>query len=307
MRETVGPDAGIQELREAVETVNAQFTVPEEITVRSRYAGGVPSLVLARHPDQPTTVLYLHGGGYVLGSAFGYRPLVGAIALATDTAVVLPDYRLAPEHPFPAALHDALRAYAWLVERAPSPGHIVVAGDSSGAGLVMSLLLSLADEDLPMPGGTALLCPGIDLTGVHLDQEKGVEMFGHTQRSRELYLDGHPVDDPIVSPLLADLTGLPPMLVQSATGDEARTEARLLVERATAHGVDARFELYPADTHQFQVSGRSCRRPRRPSRGSEPSSATSATGRARCAPPEPRLMHTSECHVSDTRRTVHCP
>ena len=253
VRETIGPEAGIQELRDAVETMNARFTVPEEIAVRSTYAGGVPSLVLARRPDQPTTVLYLHGGGYVLGSAFGYRPLVGAIALAADSAVVLPDYRLAPEHPFPAALQDALRAYAWLVERAPSPGHIVVAGDSSGAGLAMSLLLSLADEGLPMPGGAALMCPGIDLTGALLDPEKGTEMFGHAQRSRELYLDGHPVDDPIVSPLLADLTGLPPMLVQAATGDVARREAQLLVERATAHGVDARFELYPADTHQFQV------------------------------------------------------
>jgi acetyl esterase/lipase len=117
----------------------------------------------------------------------------------------------------------------------------------------MSLLLSLAEEDLPMPGGTALLCPGIDLTGAHLDPDKGAEMFGHLQRTRELYLDGHPVDDPVVNPLLADLTGLPPMLVQSATGDAASAEAQLLAERATAHGVDARFELYPADTHQFQV------------------------------------------------------
>ena len=253
VREAIGADAGVQELREAVETMHAQFAVPEEVTVRSIYAGGVPSLVLAGRPDQQPTVLYLHGGGYLLGSAFGYRPLVGAIALAAGTAVVLPDYRLAPEHPFPAALQDAVRAYAWLVERVPSPGHIVLAGDSTGSALALSVLLSLADEDLPMPGGAALLCPGLDLTGAHVDPDKGAEIIAHLRRSRELYLDGHPVDDPLVSPLLADLTGLPPMLVQSATGDVASREAQLLVERATAHGVDARFELYPADTHQFQV------------------------------------------------------
>jgi acetyl esterase/lipase len=128
----------------------------------------------------------------------------------------------------------------------------VLAGDSTGAALVLSLLLSLAAEDLPMPGAAVLLCPGLDLTGAHLDPAEA-EMAGHVRRSRELYLDGHPVDDPLVSPLLADLTGLPPLLVQSATGDTARHEARLLVERARAHGVDARHVVYPADTHQFQM------------------------------------------------------
>lgn len=125
-------------------------------------------------------------------------------------------------------------------------GDIVLAGDSSGAGLVMSLLLSLPDEGLPIPGGAVLLCPGVDLTGAHLDPDGAADLAGHVRRSRELYLDGHPVEDPVVSPLLADLTGLPPLLVQSATGDAARGEARLLVERARAHGVDARLELYAA-------------------------------------------------------------
>ncbi|QYN36441.1 alpha/beta hydrolase fold domain-containing protein [Pseudonocardia sp. DSM 110487] len=253
LREALGVEAGVQELRDAVEAMHAQFAVPAEVLVRPANAGGVPSLLLSGSPEQETTVLYLHGGGYILGSAFGYRPLVGAFALAAGTGVVLPDYRLAPEHPFPAAVQDALRAYAWIVERASSADRIVLAGDSTGGALVMSLLLSLAADGLPMPGGAVLLCPGLDLTGAYLDPVADAELVGHVRRSRELYLDGHPVDDPLVSPLLADLSGLPPLLVQAATGDKARPEARQLVERAREHGVDARFELYPADTHQFHV------------------------------------------------------
>lgn len=256
LREALGVDAGVQELRDAVEAMHAQFAVPAEVAVRPVNTGGVPALQLSEHPEQQASVLYLHGGGYVLGSAFGYRPLAAALALAAGTAVVLPEYRLAPEHPYPAALQDALRAYAWTVERAECPEQVVLAGDSSGAGLVMSLLLSLVAEDLPMPGGAVLLCPGVDLTGRHLEPE-GVadraDLTEHVRRSRELYLAGHPIDDPVISPLIADLSGLPPLLVQSAIGDATRGEARLLVERARDHGVDARLELYPADTHQFQM------------------------------------------------------
>lgn len=253
VRESLGLDASIEELRNSVEAMHAQFAVPAEITVRPVNAAGVPSLLLDRPGDRPAGILHLHGGAYMLGSAFGYRPLAGALALATDTGVVLPEYRLAPEHPFPAALQDALRAYAWTLDRAEAATDIVLAGDSSGAGLVMSLLLSLPDNGLPLPGGVVLFCPAVDLTGAHLDPDGAEDFVGHVRRSRELYLDGHPVEDPVVSPLRADLTGLPPMLVQSATGDIARTEAQQLVTRARAHGVDARLELYPADTHQFQM------------------------------------------------------
>ena len=110
------------------------------------------ALSLAFADDAAPTLLYLHGGGYVLGSAFGYRHLTGALAAAAGTGALAVEYRLAPEHPYPAALDDALRAYGWMLERGTPASRIAVAGDSSGGGLALSLLLACKDRGLPMPG-----------------------------------------------------------------------------------------------------------------------------------------------------------
>lgn len=232
--------ADVHSMRDAYEALHAQFAPPPEVTVRPVSAGGVSSLLVSP-PDQPaTSILYLHGGGYMLGSAFGYRHLAGALALAADAGALVPDYRLAPEHAFPAALDDALSAYRWLLDRGQD--RIVVAGDSSGGGLALSLLLSLERDGLPQPAGALLFCPGVDLS-----------RSPKTRPSAEAYLGAHPPGDPIVSPLTAELGGLPPLLVQVATGDEWCEDGKALVARAREHGVDARLELYPVATHVFQV------------------------------------------------------
>ncbi len=249
--------ADLQELRTAYEGLHAQFEPPPDIGVRSVNAGGVPALLLApQQPQQPqqedrATMLYLHGGGHVAGSAFGYRPLAGALADAAGTGVVVPDYRLAPEHPFPAAVEDAMRAYMWTRDRGAT--RIIVAGDSSGCGLVLSLLLSLKQRNLPMASGTVLFCPWVDLVAAGRDRPPAHELDEIRRAAAGLYLGGHPADDPLVSPLSADLTGLPPMLIQAATGDPLLGEARELAEHAGDCGVDARFELFPVDTHDFHV------------------------------------------------------
>ena len=249
--------ADLQELRTAYEGLHAQFEPPPDIGVRSVNAGGVPALLLApqqpQQPQQPdrATMLYLHGGGHVAGSAFGYRPLAGALADAAGTGVVVPDYRLAPEHPFPAAVEDAMRAYLWTRDRGAT--RIIVAGDSSGCGLVLSLLLSLKQRNLPMASGTVLFCPWVDLVAAGRDRPPAHELDEIRRAAAGLYLGGHPADDPLVSPLSADLTGLPPMLIQAATGDPLLGEARELAEHAGDCGVDARFELFPVDTHDFHV------------------------------------------------------
>jgi epsilon-lactone hydrolase len=251
-------NADLDETRAAYEAVQAQFAPPPEIGVRPVNAGGVPSLLLSTEPEPPGTLLYLHGGGYVLGSAFGYRHLAGALAVAADTVALVPDYRLAPEHPFPAGLDDAVHAYEWILERGTAPARISVAGDSCGGGLVLSLLLTLKERDLPMPGRAALLCPSVDLTFT-VRSESG-DPSGAAAASAELrrrftgpYLAGHPIDDPVVSPLAADLRGLPPMLIQAATGDELLAHAHRLTEHARSCGVDARLELYPTAPHVFQL------------------------------------------------------
>jgi acetyl esterase/lipase len=243
--------AGVEELRSAYEALHAQFAPPDGVDVRPANAGGVPALLVGA---QPATLLYLHGGGYVLGSAFGYRPLAGALAMAAETGALVPEYRLAPEHPFPAGLEDARCAYEWMLGQGVDPAQVIVAGDSSGAGLTMSLLLTLRARGAPLPGGAVLLCPGIDLTGATLAETAQGEMTAERiRRGAEAYLAGHPVDDPVVSPLSADLTGLPPILIQGATGDWALPDAQRLAEHARGHGVDARLELYPVQTHVFHI------------------------------------------------------
>jgi monoterpene epsilon-lactone hydrolase len=240
----------LQELRIAFEALHGQFEPPPNISVRSVNAGGVPGLLLTPPPEEPATLLYLHGGGHVAGSAFGYRPLAGALADSTGTGVVVPDYRLAPEHPFPASVEDAMRAYRWMLGRGAA--RVTVAGDSSGCGLVLSLVLSLKQQGLPMPAAVILFCPWIDLAMAGPPSSPH-ELDDFRRASAGLYLAGHPADDPMVNPLAADLTGLPPMLIQAATGDPLLGEARELAEHAQDCGVDARFELFPVDTHDFHI------------------------------------------------------
>ncbi|WP_067570303.1 alpha/beta hydrolase fold domain-containing protein [Nocardia acidivorans] len=259
------PDPELQVLRDAYEDLHARFPPPPEVRIRPINAGGVSSLLLT--PEQPidATVLFLHGGGYISGSAFGYRALVGALATAAHTTALLPDYRLAPEHPFPAAVEDALSAYRWLLDTGTDPGRIILVGDSVGAHLTMSTLIRLKEQELPLPAAVVSLCPGIDL---HCSSHTGHEQKAHGERIVEPgkvtaeqiqrriigdYLAGHPDDDPVVAPLRADLSGLPPLLVQVGTGDTHLTDAHQLVDHARAHGVDVRLELYPVATHNFHL------------------------------------------------------
>jgi acetyl esterase/lipase len=139
-----------------------------------------------------------------------------------------------------------------------APERVTIAGDSSGGGLAMSLLLALKQRDLPLPGGTVLLCPWVDLTLAALatrgDREPVPEQtLAQARGAAEAYLAGHPYDDPLVSPLTADLSGLPPLLIQAATGDHQIEDANRLNDHAIAHGVDVRLELYPVETHVFHI------------------------------------------------------
>ncbi len=153
-----------------------------------------------------------------------------------------------------------MRAYRWMIDRGAT--RVIVAGDWSGCSLVLSFLLSLRQQDLrqqdlrqqdlPMPGGAVLLCPWIDLLATGRDRPPH-ELDDIRDATAGLYLAGHPADDPLLSPLSADLSGLPPMLIQAATGDPLLDEARQLADHAAECGVDARFELFSVDTHDFHI------------------------------------------------------
>lgn len=253
VRGLLATDPDLVRARATFESLNAQFSPPPGTVTRPVTAGGVPSLVVSPGEGHQPTVMYLHGGGYVIGSAFGYQPHAGALAAAGQTGLLVPDYRLAPEHPFPAALDDARHAYLWLREQSPDPDGIVLAGDSSGAGLTLSLLLALKRDGLPLPAAAVVFCPWLVLSGDASASDAPLATGEDVRRCVEAYLADHPADDPIVDPLAADLTGLPPMLIQAATGDARLADAKALAGHAQDHGVDARLELFPVDAHAFQL------------------------------------------------------
>jgi epsilon-lactone hydrolase len=249
-------EGDLQSLRDACESIHAQLPLPD-VDVRPVNAGGVPAFIVAPQPGRAAGILFVHGGGYVMGSAFGYRHLAGALALAADTAVIVPEYRLAPEHPFPAGVEDAMRAYLWMLDSGIHATEIVVAGDSAGGGLALSLLILLKQRGMVMPGGSLLLCPGVDLTFTYereLPSEPQPAVTLDQLRSfAAAYLGGHPADDDVVNPIAADLSGLPPMLIQGGTGDVLVQDAHRLADNARAHGVDVTLQLYPVPTHDFQI------------------------------------------------------
>jgi epsilon-lactone hydrolase len=202
------------------------------------------------------TLLYLHGGGYMACNPPMYRNLTCAFALAGFRTFV-PDYRLAPEHPFPAGLEDAVGAYRGLLKE-HDPQQLVVAGDSAGGGLTAALLLSLRDQGLPMPAAAGLLSPFVDLlaTGatVHSNATRcamfSPDMF---DRAAKFYVGDRDRRMPLASPLYADLHGLPPLVIHAGEDETLLDDARRFAERAKQARVEVEIKVWPAVPHVFQL------------------------------------------------------
>lgn len=204
-------------------------------------------------------VLHLHGGAYLMGSPETHRGLAAALSRTSHAQVFLPRYRLAPEHRFPAALDDAVAAYRWLVDARRFPAdRVVVSGDSAGGGLGLALLLSVRDAGLPLPAGYVGLSPWTDLaaTGASLRDLDGTDPWLSADLvlpAARAYAGDHPLDDPLVSPLYADLSDLPPMLVHVGGDEILLDDAVRVVERARAAGVDASIGRFRGLWHVFQA------------------------------------------------------
>jgi epsilon-lactone hydrolase len=251
-----GEDGDVDEVRAAVEELHGRFAPPPGVTVASAIAGGVPALRVTPSQPRDVIVLFLHGGGHVAGSAFGYRHLVGALAVAAEAPALVIDHRLAPEHPYPAALQDAMNAYLWLLDTQATTGKIIVTGDSSGGGLAMSLLLALLERGLPLPAAAVLLCPWVDLDGTTQRPPQDSPILFSPEQARRFaraYLAGQHSSDPVLSPLQTDLAGLPPMLIHAASGDSVLHEAQLLAKHAEECGVSTTITIYPVPTHDFHI------------------------------------------------------
>jgi acetyl esterase/lipase len=219
---------------------------------------GVPGeWIRHRHFVEGRVVLYLHGGGYTIGSPRTHRALTSHLAAAARCQVLVPDYRLAPEHPYPAALQDALSAHRALLERF-EPGQIAIAGDSAGGGLALCTALALRDAGLPMPGALVLISPWTDLSlsGETIDGLDAIDpMLGRAwlQRAGDAYRGDLPATDPRVSPLNASLDGLPPTLVQVGSDEILLSDSRRFMEKARACGLDVQLEVEPGCWHDFQI------------------------------------------------------
>lgn len=203
-------------------------------------------------------VLYLHGGGYCVGSATTHRALAAHIARAAGAVAYVPNYRLAPEYPHPAALHDAVAAYRWLLAQGIDPVSIILAGDSAGGGLALATAVSLRDTGLPLPAALVLISPWADLSlsGDTLKSHAARDpMLSHSITSlwARLYAGALPVTHPLCSPLFAQLDGLPPMLIQVGSEEVLLSDSQRLALRAEAAGVPTRLHVYERMWHDFQV------------------------------------------------------
>ena len=202
--------------------------------------------------------LLLHGGGYNAGSPKTHRRMAANLAAATGMRVLVPDYRLAPEHPFPAGVKDALLAYGWLLSQGLSEADIVVGGDSAGGGLALSMLLALREANARMPLAAVLMAPWTDLTvsspSYETLRDKDPTITREGLREAGLWYAGNrDPADPMLSPLFADPRGLPPLLIH-AGGDEVMVDDSVLfAEKAQAAGVETVLKVWPGLWHVFQV------------------------------------------------------
>jgi acetyl esterase/lipase len=213
---------------------------------------------LAKGSDPSRVLLYFHGGGYCSGSIASHRGMVTAAGRSAGVRTLAVGYRLAPEHPFPAALTDAKAAYSMLLDRGVSPAHIAVGGDSAGGGLTLALLTSLRDGGEPLPACGWLLSPWADLEmqGASLESKAAVDPLIQKPYLEELagaYLAGHDPKDPLASPLFADLAGLTPLLAQVGSAETLLDDAVRIIARAGAADVAATLEIWPQMIHVWPL------------------------------------------------------
>jgi acetyl esterase/lipase len=242
------PDQTVEEARRDFEQLGVS-PLPAYIHAEPADAGGIKAEWLTTSEvDGGRAILYLHGGSYVMGGISTHRELAGRIARSARARVLLIDYRLAPEHPFPAALEDSLAAYRWMLANGVNPLRLVIVGDSAGGGLTVATLVAIKEARLAMPAAAVCLSPWVDLelTGASMTTKAAVdhlvrkeELAGHAKR----YLAGKDPRTPLASPLYADLAGLPPMLIQVGTAETLLDDANRLAERARSAGVNVTLDI----------------------------------------------------------------
>ena len=232
--------------------------IPSDLSATPDRVGGIDGEWLRpRERTAAGTLLYLHGGGYFACSPQTHRPITASFA-RRGFAVFCPDYRLAPEHPFPAAVEDAVAAYRGLLQSGIAAGSIVLGGDSAGGGLAMAMLLVLRDAGDALPAATMLFSPWVDLAGtgasLHANRHRDAMFPGKgMDRAAAPYLNGADPHNPLASPLYADLQSLPPMLIHVGSYEILLDDSRRLAERTRQAGGQAQVETWPVVPHVWQM------------------------------------------------------
>ena len=248
----------VEGLRILYDKAERAFPVGPGVAVERVMAHGVAAERLTpAGADRTACLLYLHGGGYAIGSARSHRHLAADLARRAGIAALVPDYRLAPEHPSPAAVDDAVAAYRSLLDQGLAPGRIAIAGDSAGGGLTIACLLAAHARGLPMPGAAACLSPWTDMTasGASHRTKAAVDVLCSAPdiaRWRKAYVPDDNWTAPLVSPALAELghvEGLPPLLIQVGTDEILLDEARLLAAKVKSTGTSVTLEEWPGMIH----------------------------------------------------------
>jgi len=251
--------AGLGERRQRLDALGEQYPLPTDVRVETADADGVAAeWTAAPGAESERVILYLHGGGYTAGSLKSHRHMVAQAGREAKARTMALEYRLAPEHPFPAAVEDAVAGYRFLLSRGFSPNRIAVAGDSAGGGLTVALLVSLRDAGLPLPACAWCISPWVDLegTGASMTAKATVDPMvqqGYLIELAEAYLDGVNPRTPLAAPLYADLKGLPPMLIQVGSAETLLDDAVRLAGAAGSADVRVRLEVWPDMIHVWQL------------------------------------------------------
>jgi epsilon-lactone hydrolase len=259
LRQSAFPvDLDVNEQRRLLKELLSAQPLPADVTVNAATLGGVPTAEITVDGIEPRhVVLYFHGGVYVVGDAFLAADLASQVGRRTRARVISVDYRLAPEHPYPAAVDDALAAYEALLQNGTAPSDIVFAGESAGGGLAVATLVNARDHGLPLPAAAFVMSPYADLTlaGTSMETKREVDPL----MSRELlqarvtdYATGQDASLGLISPIFADLSGLPPLIIQAGTHEVLLDDAVRLAQQAATADVEVTLDITPGVPHVFQ-------------------------------------------------------
>lgn len=249
----------VEEVREKLDRYSRLLRVPRGVRIEPVLAGSVSGewIVPAGAPPGKA-ILYIHGGGWAICSTKTHRAMVARLAIASRVRALSIDYRLAPEHPFPAGLEDCLEAYLWLLDQGFHQGEIVIAGDSAGGNLTLATMLALKEAGEPLPAGAVCISPATDLlgTGESFRTKAGIDpMLKIPEGGYDLrpYCGENDPRNPLISPLYGDLSGLPPILIHIGEDEVLLDDSTRFVERACEVGVDARVVVWKEMWHVFQI------------------------------------------------------